>query len=48
VAHGGTSVAGSFIQTLTMVNIATGWTECLPLANRDGSPVVEGSNLGSD
>src|SRR6476620_7021026 len=30
VAHGGTSVAGSFIQTLTMVDIATGWTECLP------------------
>jgi hypothetical protein len=28
VAHGGTSVAGSFIQTLTMVDIATGWTEC--------------------
>jgi hypothetical protein len=41
VAHGGTSVAGSFIQTLTMVDIATGWTECLPLVNRDGSLVVE-------
>ena len=37
VAHGGTSVAGSFIQTLTMVDVATGWTECLPLVNRDGS-----------
>ena len=31
VAHGGTSVAGSFIQTLTMVDVATGWTECMPL-----------------
>ena len=41
VAHGGTSVAGSFIQTLTMVDIATGWTECLPLIHRDGSLVVE-------
>jgi Integrase core domain len=40
VAHGGTSVAGSFIQTLTMVDIATGWTECLPLVARDGSLVV--------
>jgi Integrase core domain len=40
VAHGGTSVAGSFIQTLTMVDVATGWTECLPLVNRDGSLVV--------
>src|SRR6478672_3242216 len=41
VAHGGTSVAGSFIQTLTMVDIATGWTECLPLVTREGSLVVE-------
>jgi hypothetical protein len=30
VPHGGTSVAGSFIQTLAMVDVATGWTECLP------------------
>jgi hypothetical protein len=41
VAHGGTSVAGSFIQTLTMVDVATGWTECLPLVHRDGGLVVE-------
>jgi hypothetical protein len=44
VAHGGTSVAGSFIQTLTMVDIATGWTECLPLVTRDGSLVAEAIN----
>jgi Integrase core domain len=41
VAHGGTSVAGSFIQTLTMVDVATGWTECLSLVTREGSLVVE-------
>jgi hypothetical protein len=41
VAHGGTSVAGSFMQTLTMTDIATGWTECMPLVARDGSLVVE-------
>jgi len=41
VAHGGTSVAGSFIQTLTMVDVATGWTECMPLVARDGGLVVE-------
>src|SRR5260370_613801 len=41
VARGGTSVAGSFIQTLTMVDVATGWTECLPLVTRDGSLVIE-------
>jgi hypothetical protein len=41
VAHGGTSVAGSFNQTLTMVDVATGWTECLPLVTRDGALVTE-------
>jgi hypothetical protein len=41
VAHGGASVAGSFIQTLTMVDVATGWTECVPLVTRDGALVVE-------
>ena len=35
VAHGGTSTTGSFIQTLTMVDVATGWTECLPLLTRE-------------
>ncbi|MHC2581725.1 hypothetical protein ACVMHR_006464 [Bradyrhizobium diazoefficiens] len=33
VAHGGTSVAGSFIQTLTLVDVATGWTERVPTRN---------------
>lgn len=37
---GGTSVAGSFIQTLTMVDVATGWTECLP----DDQAFVEQKN----
>ena len=41
VAHGGTSVAGSFIQTLTMVDVATGWTECMPLVTREGGFVVQ-------
>jgi hypothetical protein len=44
VAHGGTSVAGSFIQTLTMVDVAIGWTECLPLVTREGSLAVEAIN----
>jgi hypothetical protein len=41
VAHGGTSVAGAFIQTLTMVDVATGWTECMPLVTRESSLVVQ-------
>ena len=40
VAHGGMSVTGSFIQTLTLVDLATGWTECLPLLVREGTLVV--------
>jgi hypothetical protein len=51
VAHGGTS--GSFIQTLTMVDIATGWTECVPSVRREGAlststiPVVVAPLLGA-
>ena len=41
VAHGGTSVKGSFIQTLVATDIATGWTECVPLLIREGTFVVE-------
>ncbi|MGY3341445.1 MULTISPECIES: DDE-type integrase/transposase/recombinase [unclassified Bradyrhizobium] len=41
VAHGGTSVSGAFIQTLTMVDIATGWTECFPLVVREAALVIE-------
>lgn len=41
VAHGGVSVAGPFIQTLTMVDVATGWTECFPLLVREGTLVVQ-------
>jgi hypothetical protein len=41
VAHGGTSISGAFIQTLTMVDVATGWTECFPLVVREAAIVVE-------
>ena len=41
VAHGGESVAGSFAHTLVLTDIASGWTECVALAVREGSLVVE-------
>ena len=41
VAHGGTSMHGAFIHTLVATDIATGWTECVPLLVRDGTLVVE-------
>lgn len=41
VAHGGESVAGCFAHTLTLTDIASGWTECVALATREGSLIVE-------
>lgn len=35
VAHSGPSANGSFVQTLTLTDIATGWTECAPLLFRE-------------
>lgn len=35
VAHCGTFVAGSFLHTLTMTDVATGWTECTGLLVKD-------------
>ena len=40
--------AGADAETLTMVDIATGWTECLPLVPRDGSLVVAGDDAGAE
>src|SRR5204862_8068257 len=40
VAHCGTNTEGSFLHTLTLTDIATGWTECLPLLNRGQEAVV--------
>ncbi|MBY6059746.1 transposase family protein [Leisingera daeponensis] len=35
VAHSGPSASGSFVQTLTLTDVATGWTECVPLLFRE-------------
>ena len=35
VAHGGPSASGSFVQTLTLTDVAIGWTECAPLLFRE-------------
>ncbi len=31
VAHCGTDIEGGYLYTLTLTDVATGWTECLPL-----------------
>ena len=41
VAHCGQAMAGSFVYTLTLTDIASGWTECVPLPIRDATLVVE-------
>jgi hypothetical protein len=41
VAHGGTSASGSFVQTLVLTDIATGWTECMPVVVRNSVFVIE-------
>src|SRR5438874_5431756 len=34
VAHCGTNIEGGYLYTLTLTDVATGWTECLPLLHR--------------
>ena len=40
VAHSGTSSSGSFVQTMVLTDIATGWTECVPVRTRDSGLVI--------
>nr|WP_258599148.1 transposase family protein [Mesorhizobium sp. AR07] len=40
VAHSGTSSSGSFVQTMVLTDIATGWTECIPVRTRDSGNVI--------
>lgn len=40
VAHCGSQAEGSFLSTLTLTDIATGWTECFPLLTKSAKMVV--------
>jgi len=40
VAHCGIHAEGGYLYTLTLTDIATGWTECLPLLYRSGEAVL--------
>ena len=40
VAHCGSSVEGTYLFTLTLTDIATGWTECLPLPTKSAEAVL--------
>jgi len=41
VAHSGPRPSGSFVQTLVLTDIATGWTECAPLLVREQGLLTE-------
>ena len=41
VAHSGVGAAGAFVQTLVLTDIATGWTECVPVVTRAGALALE-------
>jgi hypothetical protein len=41
VAHSGPTARGSYLQTLVLTDIATGWTECAPLLVREQVLVTE-------
>jgi len=41
VAHCGTSAEGAYLYTLTLTDIATGWTECLALPYRSPEAVIQ-------
>ena len=40
VAHCGTDIEGGYLYTLTLTDVVTGWTECLPLLHRSQEVVL--------
>lgn len=48
MAHSGTSAAGTFVQTMVLTDIATGWTECLPVVMRAGALALEALQIALD
>lgn len=48
VAHCGSSVEGSFLHTLTLTDVASGWTECLALLYRDQATTLGALRVGRD
>ena len=45
VAHCGDDPSGSFLNTLVMVDISTGWLECMPLMKKSAADVINGFNV---
>ena len=41
VSHSGSDASGSFVNTFTLTDICSGWTECLALVVREGTLIVD-------
>ena len=48
VAHCGGSVAGSYLHTLTVTDVSTGWTECLAIPYREQMVVLQSLKKGRE
>jgi hypothetical protein len=48
VAHCGGNTSGAFLNTLVLVDIATGWLECLPLLRKSAGDVIDGLRVADD
>ncbi len=48
VAHCGGNTNGPFLNTLVMVDISTGWLECMPMLRKSALDVIDGLNVAKD
>jgi hypothetical protein len=46
VAHCGARAEGSYLYSLVLTDVATGWTECLPLLHRSQEAVLQALDIG--
>ncbi len=48
VAHCGGNTNGTFLNTLVLVDICTGWLECMPLLRKSAQDVIDGLRVAED
>jgi hypothetical protein len=48
VAHCGGNTNGAFLNTLTLTDITTGWTECMPLLRKSAGDVIIGLKIAQE
>ena len=48
VAHCGGNTNGTFLNTLVLVDISTGWLECLPLLRKSAQDVIDGLRIADE